>query len=834
MPIFVTSLNAGTVTPSALARTVFYSAAFLIFVLAFVSNATCQISVLTQHYDNARTGQNTQETILTPANVNANQFGLLFSYPLDGQMAAQPLYVPNIFIPALNSAHNVVYAVTMHDSIYAFDADNNQGTNADPLWYVNLLNEANGITTVPLVDEKCRVTGYSEFGIQGTPVIDTTRNAIYFLAMTKENGTYVHRLHALDLGTGQELFGGPTTVSASVVINGETYTFVDRYQQQRPGLLLQNGVVYIGFGGPGCNIKTENGWVIAYDANNLQPMGAFDVSPDVQASAIWQSGAGLAGDDNGNVFFSTGDGLFDGPGGTHFGDTALKLTQVDNTLTLGDYFTPYNQLFFQDNDLDLSSSFVTLLPTQPNGGQYALAVDKDGTTYILDQTNMGQYNPAGDFQIPQELDVPVLGEVHAGQTYWNNNVYIAAEGTPIMAYSFSNGQLSLQPTSQTPKATANPTGGIVSSSGTQNGIFWHATFPTSKLFAYDATNLAKELYDSGMNRTRDSIPEVVHFAMPVVANGRVYLNGQTQLSVFGLLAGFTPLAGNNQTGQIGSQLPIALEAGLVDPYTGNPIQQAGIPVTFTVNPRGGLFSNPQTQTDASGTVSTNYTLPRTPGTYTITASSPGYASAIFTVTATGGTPATMVIASGNNQSAPVTTNLKSPLKVKVKDAQGNPVAGVTVSFSDNGAGGTLTPATATTDSTGVASTTYTTGTKAGVIAITASTAGVAPVSFKATVLAGAPASMLVFAGNNQTVKAGATTAKQLQVLVEDQYANVVKGAQVSYSDNGAGGSFSPNPATTSNKGIAGSRYTAPLQTGTVTINAACLGTNNVQFTVNVD
>ncbi len=832
-PLFVTLSQSRHTRSHTRQHVVFYSAVAIIFLLILSPAASSQISVLTQHYDNARTGQNTQETILTHANVNPNQFGLLFSQPIDGQMAAQPLYVPNVFIPSLNATHNVIYAVTMHDGIYAFDADNNQGANAQPLWYVSLLNGAGGVTTVPLVDEKCRVTGYTEFGIQGTPAIDATRNAIYFLAMTKENGSYVHRLHALDLGTGQELFGGPATVSASVVINGETYTFIDRYQQQRPGLLLQNGIVYIGFGSPGCNIKTENGWVMTYDADTLQQVGAFDVSPDVQASAIWQSGAGLTGDDNGNVFFSTGDGLFDGPDGTHFGDTALKLTQVGNTLTLGDYFTPYNQLFFQENDLDLSSSFVTLLPDQPSG-QYALAVDKDGTAYILNQNNMGGYNPAGDFQIPQEISVPVDGEVHAGQTYWNNNVYIAAEGTPIMAYSFNDGLLSLQPTSQTPKATANPTGGIVSSNGTQNGIYWHATFPTSKLFAYDATNLANELYDSGMVPARDSIPMVVHFAMPVVANGKVYLNGQTQLSVFGLLPAFTPVAGNHQTGQIGTQLPIALQAGLVDPYTQNPIQQAGIPVTFTVSPRGGSFSNPNTQTDASGTVSTNFTLSKTPGVYTITAASKGYGSAIFTVTATTGMPASMVIASGNNQSATVTTNLKSPLKVKVKDAQGNPVAGITVAFSDNGAGGTLSPATATTDSTGVASTTYTTGTKAGIIAITASTAGVTPVSFKATVLAGPPASMSIYAGNNQTVKAGASTAKQLQVLVEDQYANVAKGAQVTYSDGGAGGSFAPNPATTSSKGIAGSRYTAPMQTGTVTVTATCPGTNNVQFTVNVD
>ena len=183
------------------------TAAALVFLLC-ASAAFSQISVLTHHYDNARTGQNTQETILTHANVNPVQFGKLFTQPLDGQEAGQPLYVPNVFIPAANATHNVVYAATMHDSVYAFDADNNQGSNALPLWQVNFLDPPNGITTVPLADEKCNVTGYTEFGIQGTPVIDLTRNAIYVLAMTKENGNYVHKLHALDLGSGEEGLAG--------------------------------------------------------------------------------------------------------------------------------------------------------------------------------------------------------------------------------------------------------------------------------------------------------------------------------------------------------------------------------------------------------------------------------------------------------------------------------------------------------------------------------------------------------------------------------------------------------------------------------------------------
>src|ERR1022692_687318 len=219
----------------------FMASVVTIFVfLLCLSAAFGQTTVLTQHYDNARTGQNTSEPILTPANVNSVNFGKLFTQSLDGMEPAQPLYVPAVFMPASNSTHNVVYVATQHDSVYAFDADNNQGSNASPLWYVNFLNPANGVTTVPEAGYACAGTpGYTEFGIQGTPVIDPIRNAIYVVAMTLENGAYVHKLHALDLGTGAELFGGPTTINASVTIGSTLYTFIDKYQQQRPGLLLQ-------------------------------------------------------------------------------------------------------------------------------------------------------------------------------------------------------------------------------------------------------------------------------------------------------------------------------------------------------------------------------------------------------------------------------------------------------------------------------------------------------------------------------------------------------------------------------------------------------------------
>ncbi|MFY9661111.1 MAG: hypothetical protein WAJ97_10845, partial [Terriglobales bacterium] len=610
----------------------FCTAATVLFLLSWNSAAVSQISVLTQHYDNARTGQNTRETILTPANVNAVQFGKLFTQSLDGQMPAQPLYVPNVFIPATNSTHNVMYAVTMHDGIYAFDADNNQGSNTSPLWYVSLLT--NGATTVPQSDQGCSID-YTEFGIQGTPVIDTTLHAIFFLAMTVENGSYVHRLHALDLGTGEELFGGPVVIAASVVVDGLTYPFVDHYQQQRPGLLLQNGTIYIGFGSPGCNIPTEMGWVMAYNEQTLQQVGVFDTSPGVEASAVWLSGGGLAGDGAGNIYFSTGDGLFDGPGGTHYGDSVIELNQGDGVLNLVSSFTPYNQKFFQENDLDVSSGLVQLLPQQPDGSNFVLSIDKNGTTYLLNQNSLGGYNSLSDTQIPQELDVPVNGEVHAGLTYWNNNIYIAAYQTRVAAYSFANDQISLTPTSQTPASTANPQGGIVSSSGQTNGIYWYVTVPTAHLLAFDATNLANQFYSSTTAaNNRDALGSVVHFEMPVVANGKVYVNGKTQLTVYGLLPIITATAGNNQSGLVGTTLPIALQTALQDPYSGNPIQTSGIPITFTANNKTGSFSNPSAVTGSTGTASTSYTLPPKAATVTITASSPGYASATFVVTST--------------------------------------------------------------------------------------------------------------------------------------------------------------------------------------------------------
>src|SRR5262249_15404885 len=210
--------------------------------------------------------------------------------------------------------------------------------------------------------------------------------------------------------------------------------------------------------------------------------------------------------------------------------------------------------------------------------------------------------------IPQEVQAPTSGEAHAGLTFWNNTVFLEAEQTPVFAYSWNNGRLSTSPVSQTPDVTSTPKGGIVSSNGTENGIFWYITFATKRLFAFDATNLANELYDNSLAGTRDALGPLVHFGMPIVANGRVYIPGQTQLAVFGLLPMITSAGGNNQTGLVGTQLPTALQVALQDPYTGNPVHTAGVTVNFTASGKAGLFSNPNPVTDANGVATTNYTL----------------------------------------------------------------------------------------------------------------------------------------------------------------------------------------------------------------------------------
>jgi hypothetical protein len=334
-------------------------------------------NVLTSHNDNERTGLNPNETILTPANVSSNSFGRIFSQPVDGPVYAQPLYVSNLPIPG-KGTHNVVFIATQHDSVYAFDADSNSGSNAAPLWRKSFINPGAGITAVPTIDavnlpgQDCH-TFTGEIGIVGTPVIDGANGTLYVVARTKEPATngpgfvQIQRLHALDITTGNERSNSPVVIQAMVPGSGAgsssgVVRFNPAREMQRPALLLVNGVVYIAWASY-CDIDPYHGWIMGYNAQTLQQVGVFNVTPNATRGGIWMGGAGLSASSDGAIYCITGNGTFDTNGTpTNFGDSFLKLTQGGAGLILADYFTPYNQAVMDSTDEDLGSSGALVLP----------------------------------------------------------------------------------------------------------------------------------------------------------------------------------------------------------------------------------------------------------------------------------------------------------------------------------------------------------------------------------------------------------------------------------------------------------------------------------------
>jgi len=495
--------------------------------------------VYTHHNDNLRTGQNLNETVLTPANVTAASFGRLYSYPLDGLSYTAPLYVANLNIPN-QGVHNVVYVATEHDSIYAFDAD---GLSNSPLWQVSLINPPN-VNTVSLADVVCSPIG-SEMGITGTPVIDPTSGTLYVVARTKEtvNGTttYVQRLHALDLTTGAEKLGGPMVIQASVAGSGDggsQVSFDPLRENQRAALLLLNGVVYVGFASL-CDYAPYHGWVLGFDATTLQQVMTYNTTPNGSAGGIWQSGGGLAADLDGNIYFVTGNGTFDADsGGVDYGDSIVKISPNGTVL---DYFTPHDQMNMENNDLDLGSGGPLLLPDQSGPYPHLLVTaGKTGTIYVVNRDNMGHYNPNDDSQIPQALTniIPGGGQDSGNfkaPVYFSGSVYFGAVADPIRAFQLSAAALS---TATQSFETYNFPGAAIaiSANGNTNAILWAVGNSTGGgLYAYDATNLGSELYNSNQSGSRDTLDAPTKFTPPVVVNGKVFIAGVSQLAVYGLL-----------------------------------------------------------------------------------------------------------------------------------------------------------------------------------------------------------------------------------------------------------------------------------------------------------
>ena len=526
----------------------FSSLLFLLVVLNGYGSA--QATVATYHNDKGRTGNNLLETTLTPSNVNPSQFGKLFSQFVDGFLYAQPLYVPNVSITGLG-IHNVVYVATMNDSVYAFDADSKSGGNAQPLWKVSFINPKSGITTVPASDVNCEDLITTKIGIVGTPVIDTGSGTLYVIARTKESGAYYQRLHALDIKSGSEKFGGPVVIQASVPGSGSgsvqgTISFDPQIQNQRSALLFQNGMVYIAWGSH-CDSGYYHGWLMAYDHATLAQKGVWISTPNGDLGAIWESGSGPAGDESSNTYFAVANGAFDANiAGTDYGQSMVKIAPPSSgSFVMLDYFTPYNGPNLNVGDYDIGSGGAMLLPDQSKGPHLHLLVqgDKAGNIYLVDRDNMGHYNALNNNQIVQCLAGAELGMWNS-PTWWNNRVYFGAAGDSLKAFGLNTGSglLTTTPTSQTVKVFGYPgTTTSVSANQDNNAIVWaldNATYKTTSgavLYAYDATNLATELYASTRRSTRDNPGAAIKFAVPTVANGKVYVGTQTKLSVFGLL-----------------------------------------------------------------------------------------------------------------------------------------------------------------------------------------------------------------------------------------------------------------------------------------------------------
>jgi hypothetical protein len=509
-------------------------------------NAVAQVSVTTQHNDNARTGQNLGETVLTPANVNTQQFGKLFSQTVDGHVYAQPLYLPNVSIPG-KGTHNVVYVATEHDSVYAFDADSNTGGNASPLWQKSFINPSKGITTVSSGDVGCTDLT-PEIGVTGTPVIDTSAGTLYVVAKTKESGVIQQRLHALDVTTGAEKFGGPVLIHTKFPGTGDGshngYVHFDPLREaQRSGLLLQNGAVYVGWASH-CDIGPYHGWIMSYDADTLVQTGKWNSSPDGGLDGIWQGGSGLAADAKFNLFVASGNGTFDvDGGGKDYGDSIIKLKLKPPRIKPVDYFTPYDQDYLRRVDADLGSGGVLLLPDQTGPHKHLLVqAGKEGTVYLVDRDQMGHFNPNNNDQIVQEL-TGAMGGLWSVPAWWNNNIYFGGSGDYLKMFAFDpvQGLLSTQSVSESGTFFGYPgPTPSVSANGNTHGIVWALQTDdynggSATLHAYDATDLSKELYNTSQNFARDNPGGAVKFTVPTIVNGKVYVPALKRLSVYGLL-----------------------------------------------------------------------------------------------------------------------------------------------------------------------------------------------------------------------------------------------------------------------------------------------------------
>lgn len=515
-------------SPEAL-RSAFLIGTFLFALLGFRSHAQTA-AITTSQYGNSRTGANTREKILTPANVNASQFGKLHVIPVDGDVYAQPLYLPQVDVPG-KGKRNVLFVATEHDSVYAFDADGDPNT---PIWHISFVNAQAGVATIRAGERGCPLIR-PEIGITSTPVIDAATGTLYVLVRTEEHGQPTQRLHALAVTTGVEKFGGPVEIRAS--------GFDPLLENPRAALLLAGNAVYLGWGS-NCDYGAYHGWLMAYDAHSLKQLGAFNASPQQAHSGIWAADAGFAADAQGNVFVATGNGKFDlTAGGSDYGDSLLKIGLSAGGLSVRDYFTPYDQDDLNGADQDLGSGGPVLLPDQPGAHRHLVVIGGKGAKlYLLDRDQLGKFHENADASALQKISV--VSELMGAPAFWQNHLFVQSNKDALKDFTLKDGQFSAKPVAQTPNTFVSAATPTVSSNGTRNGIVWtietrgfgfSEQAPPAVLHAYDATNIAHELYNSSQNSARDDAGPSLRFTIPTVVDGRVYVGAIKEVDVYGVV-----------------------------------------------------------------------------------------------------------------------------------------------------------------------------------------------------------------------------------------------------------------------------------------------------------
>lgn len=517
----------------------------VVWILAAIATRSASGQVTTAQYDNARTGAIMTETTLTPANVGASAFGKIATFQVDGDVYAQPLFVPRLDMPN-RGTHDVLFVATEHGTVYAFDAMSRGGS---PLWKTSFIDPSIDISPLSVRDVNCPFIK-PEVGITPTPVIDLASGTLYVLMRTKEPTTtgdhrFVQRLHALNIRTGAEKVP-PVEIRAVVKGSGVgsrngIVEFEPLRENPRAALLLTHGAVYLSWASS-CDVGPYHGWVMAYDAKTLKQLAVFNATPNGTEAGIWQGDAGLAADSSGNVYAVTGNGSFEDTGALPgYGNTLLKLLLTPSGLLVIDYFTPSNQAELSNVDLDLGSSGAVLLGDEADPHRHLVFITgKAGVSYLVDRDKLGHYRPGSDPHAVQTMKTSESG--FGASAYWNHTLYVWGSNDVLKAYRITGGRLASAPVLGPTKLTDPGATPVVSSNGGRNGVVWAIETRTWRgadkpavLHAYDARDVRRELYNSEMKASRDRAGTALRFAIPTVVAGRVFVGAKKEVDVYALL-----------------------------------------------------------------------------------------------------------------------------------------------------------------------------------------------------------------------------------------------------------------------------------------------------------